>query len=188
MVVRRFTIFTPALTVAGCRLDASSLSFSRPSSAASWKGLALISHRDGALLWKRTRTRKRGPGYVSSWLMASGQIRETIGRGSSIVSCRSWTLRTGRLVTDSWNQDTDSCAVPVLSPSEAGELSSEEDPLPQPSLSRTYPWKVAELAGRPPLPTTGEYTEEILKEFGIVASERAELMAEGALGTKRSKL
>ena len=86
------------------------------------------------------------------------------------------------------NKDTDSCAVPVLFPSEAAELSSEDVPLPQPSLSRTYPWKVAELSGRPlPLPT-GEHTEEILDEFGIVAGEKAVLMAEGALGAKRSKL
>jgi len=92
------------------------------------------------------------------------------------------------LVTDLWNKDTDSCAVPVLSPSEAAELSSEEFPLPQPSLSRTYPWKVAELSGRPLSLSTGEHTEEILDEFGIVASEKAALMAEGALGPKRSKL
>ena len=91
-------------------------------------------------------------------------------------------------MTDSRDQDTDSCVVPVLSPSEAGELSSEVVPLPQPSLSRTYPWKVAELSARPPLLLTGEHTEEILEEFGIVANEKAELMAEGALGTKRSKL
>jgi len=91
-------------------------------------------------------------------------------------------------VTDMRNQDTDSCAVPVLSPTEAGELSSEEVPLPQPSLSRTYPWKAAELSGRPPLLPTGEHTEEILDEFGIVVSERVELMAEGALWAKWSKL
>ena len=91
-------------------------------------------------------------------------------------------------MTDWRNKDTDSCAVPVLSPPEAAELSSEEVPLPQPSLSRTYPWKVAELSGRPPSLPTGEHTEEILDEFGIVASERAALIAEGALGTRRSKL
>jgi len=91
-------------------------------------------------------------------------------------------------MTDCWNQDTNSCAVPVLSPSEAGELSSEEVPLPHPSLSRTYPWGVSELSGRPPLLLTGEHTEEVLKEFGIVASEKEALMAGGALGTKRSKL
>ena len=94
-----------------------------------------------------------------------------------------------RLVTDCRNQGTDSCAVPVLSPSEAAELSSEETPLPQPSLSRTYPWKIAEPSGRPPSPLlTGEHTEEILDEFGIVASEKAALIAEGVLGIKRSKL
>jgi crotonobetainyl-CoA:carnitine CoA-transferase CaiB-like acyl-CoA transferase len=64
---------------------------------------------------------------------------------------------------------------------------SEEAPLPHPSLSRTYPRKFAEALARPPLPT-GEHTEEILDEFGIAASERAELVAEGALGAKMSKL
>ena len=94
----------------------------------------------------------------------------------------------GRLVTDCRNQDTDSCAVPVLSPSEAAELSSEV-PLPHPSLSRTCPRKVAEPSNRPlSFLLTGEHTEEILDEFGIVASEKATLVAEGALGTKRSKL
>ena len=91
-------------------------------------------------------------------------------------------------MTDCWNQDTDSCAVPVLSPSEAGELSSEEDPLPQPSLSRTYPRRAAEPSGRPSFHPTEDYTEEILDEFGIVASEKAALVVEGALRTKRSKL
>lgn len=86
-----------------------------------------------------------------------------------------------------WAKDTDSCAVPVLSPSEAAELSSEEAPLPHPSLSRTYPRAIAEAPGHPLLPT-GEHTEEILDEFGIVASEKAKLIAEGALGVKRSKL
>jgi alpha-methylacyl-CoA racemase len=90
-------------------------------------------------------------------------------------------------VTDSENKDTDSCAVPVLSPSEAAELSSEEAPFPHPSLSRTCPGRVAEALGHSPLPT-GKHTEEILDEFGIVASEKAELAAEGALGAKRSKL
>lgn len=85
------------------------------------------------------------------------------------------------------DKDTDSCAVPVLSPSEAAELSSEEAPLPHPRLSRTYPRNVAEAPGRPPLPT-GEHTEDILDEFGIVASEKAKLTAEGALGATRSKL
>ncbi|KAF9645095.1 CoA-transferase family III [Thelephora ganbajun] len=84
--------------------------------------------------------------------------------------------------------NTDSCAVPVLFPSEAAKLSSEEASLPQPSLSRTYPRKAAELTGRPPFLPTGQHTEEILDEFGIVASEKVVLMAEGALGTKRSKL
>ena len=91
-------------------------------------------------------------------------------------------------MTDWRNKGTDSCAVPVLFPSEAAELSSEEVPLPQPSLSRTHPWKVAELSGRPLSLPAGEHTEEILDEFGIMASERAALMAEGAFGTKRSKL
>lgn len=92
-----------------------------------------------------------------------------------------------QLVTDWCDKDTDSCAVPVLSPSEAAELSSEEAPLPHPSLSRTYPRKFAEALVRPPLPT-GEHTEEILDEFGIVAYEKAELIAAGALGIKESKL
>lgn len=91
-------------------------------------------------------------------------------------------------MTDWQTKDTDSCAVPVLSPSEAAELSSEQVPLPQPSLSRTYPWKTAEPPGRPRHPPAGEHTEEILDEFGIVASEKAALVAEGALGAKRSKL
>lgn len=91
-------------------------------------------------------------------------------------------------MTDPNRKDTDSCAVPVLSPSEAAELSSEEVPLPHPSLSRTSPRKIAERPGRPPLLPTGEHTEEILDEFGIVASEKAALVAEGALWTKRSKL
>jgi len=87
------------------------------------------------------------------------------------------------------NKDTDSCAVPVLSPSEAAELSSEEVPLPQPGLSRTSPQKAAKLSdGRPLFLPAGEDTEEILDEFGIVASEKATLMSEGALGNKRSKL
>ena len=90
-------------------------------------------------------------------------------------------------MTDWWNKDTDACAVPVLSPSEAAELSSEEAPLPHPSLSRTSPRRVAEASNRPLLPT-GEHTGEILDEFGIVASEKATLKAEGALGAKRSKL
>lgn len=84
-------------------------------------------------------------------------------------------------------QDTDSCAVPVLAPSEAAELSSGEAPAPHPSLSRTYPRDVAAALGSSP-PPTGGHTEEILDEFGIVASERAELVAENALGAKRSRL
>jgi alpha-methylacyl-CoA racemase len=90
-------------------------------------------------------------------------------------------------VTDWRNQDTDSCAVPVLSPSEAAELSSEEAPLPHPSLSRTCRRNSTEAPGRLPL-KTGQHTEEILDEFGIVASEKARLIAEGALGAQRSKL
>jgi len=93
-----------------------------------------------------------------------------------------------RLVTDCQAKGTDSCAVPVLSPSEAGELSSAEVPLPHPSLSRTSQRRIAEAARRPPLLPTGEHTEEILDEFGIVASEKVALRAEGALGTERSKL
>lgn len=93
-----------------------------------------------------------------------------------------------RLVTDSRLKETDSCAVPVLLPSEAARLSSGEVPLPHPSLSRTYPWGVAEPSSRPPSVPTWEQTERILDEFGIVASEKAALVAEGALGVKRSKL
>ena len=90
-------------------------------------------------------------------------------------------------MTDWRNKDTDSCAVPVLSPSEAAELSSEEAPLSHPSLSRTCRRKIAEVPHRPPL-QTGQHTEEILGEFGIVASEKAKLIAEGALGGPKSKL
>jgi len=84
-------------------------------------------------------------------------------------------------------QNTDSCAVPVLSPSEAAELSSEEASFRHPTLSRASVRKSADVPDRPPLPT-GEHTEEILNEFGIGASEKARLIAEGALGAKRSKL
>jgi len=85
-------------------------------------------------------------------------------------------------------QGTDSCAVPVLLPSEAARLTSGEVPVPHPSLSRTYPWEAAERASRPLPLSTWEQTEGILDEFGIVASEKAALVAGGALGAKRSKL
>lgn len=67
-------------------------------------------------------------------------------------------------------------------------MSSAEPRVPHPSLSRTYRLRtVAESPSRLPL-ATGEHMEEILDEFGIVAGEKAKLIAEGALGVKRSKL
>jgi hypothetical protein len=91
-------------------------------------------------------------------------------------------------VTDCLCKDTDSCAVPVLSPSEAAELSSEEAPHPHPSLSRTSQPRIAEALGSPPPLPTKERTEQILDDFGILENEKAKLIVEGALGAIRSKL
>jgi len=78
---------------------------------------------------------------------------------------------------------TDSCALPVLSATEAAELASGPVPAPHPNLTRTCPESL-----RSPLPDSlqlslspGQHTDEILRELGITAVERRQLVSEGAL-------
>ncbi|KAH7915624.1 CoA-transferase family III [Hygrophoropsis aurantiaca] len=78
---------------------------------------------------------------------------------------------------------SDACAVPVLSPNEAAEITSSKSlqPTLHPELMRTRPSPHSQAIK---LLEPGQHTDDILTELGLSCGERRQLALEGALGTQ----
>lgn len=83
---------------------------------------------------------------------------------------------------------TDACAVPVLTPQEAGKLAAASIPTPHPQISeqRSVPPEVFE--SKKVILTPGKHTQEVLKEYGLSDERVRELESEGVFGKRASKL
>lgn len=82
-----------------------------------------------------------------------------------------------------WFLDSDACAVPVLTPTEAALMdpSGSARPAPHPHLSRT-PASSPQAGSPPTVLEPGTHNEAILIELGLSAGERDALVQAGALG------